>query len=720
MHSALTSLNQHFEYLNLYVRSMNRLNKNITLIAWAILSIVLLSGFSSRDLPLNDDDQKKLDKAHKLKQEAQKYMDKANALYSEVASDDENEKKAERLKDKALDYQLKVADLQSEANLLKYEVYKHVIGQLKVSSSKNKAINTEIELLRESAEALFYKSEVLRGEAAHVDKAQKESRLAKLSTAQAYEKSALEKQEQIIDAYLHKDKPGAPDKSNNQDTLVIKKELLEVYLNYLEQTDSVLTHERIKKIALSDTLSSSNFRDAWEDYIYADEQQPETPVQSDSAKQVRVVAEDIQEQEAALPGTEEQAEPASDRQIFKLEIAADKKPISQTTLQKIYQEKKKVKMTNEAGWKKYTIGDFGSFAEAENFKNAIGIDEAFVVGYKNGIRVTASIIKASEKRELTAEETAEIKDRQKREAAGEEDESTSKTQKKAAIGSSNIIFKVQIAAHSKGLPEEKLRSIYSGDENIDVIQEEGWTKYSVGKFSEYHQAARLKNSVGVDGAFVVAYRNGAKVPLYLARNNRQQYTKPIQAAETHENIEYKVQIAANAKPLSSEKLHKIYPGYEEIEHFEEDQWHKYAIGSFKTFQKANELRKTSAVKGAFVIAFAGGEKINVLKAKKREGPCAPKIIQSWLEKSDRVSFRVQIAASMMELSSEGINKIYCTDANVYLYREEGWYKYAIGNFKNYRDAEELRKSANIGGSFIVAFKNGKKINLKEAIRLSEK
>jgi hypothetical protein len=699
---------------------MNQLNRNITLIAWAILYAVLLAGFSSRDLPLNDVDQKKLDKARKLKQDAQKYMDKANALYSEVASDTENEKKAERLKDKALDYQLKVVALQNEANLLKYEVYKHVIAQLKTSTATSKAINTETKLLRESAEALFYKSEVLRGEAANVDKEQKETRLTKLNTAQEYEKSALEKLEQIIDACLHNYKPGSPVKSNNQDTLVIKKELLDVYLKYLEQTDSVLTHDRIKKIALSDTLSSSNFRNAWENYIYADEQQPETPVPSDSTEQARVVAEDIQEQEAELPGTGEQAKPTSDREIFKLEIAADKKPISQSTLQKIYQEKKKVKMTNEEGWKKYTIGDFDSFADAEKFKNAIGIDEAFVVGYKNGIRVTASIIKTSDKRELTAEETAEKKERQKRETAGEEDKTASKSPEKAAIGTSNIIFKVQIAAHRQGLPDEKLRNIYSGDENIDIIKEEGWTKYSIGKFSDYQQAARLKNSVDVDGAFVVAYRDGVKVPLYLARKNKQQYAKPIQAPETFENIEYKVQIAANAKPLSSEKVHKIYSGYEEVAHFEEDQWHKYAIGSFKTFREANELRKSSGVKGAFVIAFANGEKINVLKAKKKEGPCEPKVIQSWLEKSDQITFRVQIAASMMELSSKGINKIYCTDANVYLYREDGWYKYAIGNFKNYRDAEELRKSANIGGSFIVAFRNGKRINLKEAIRLSEK
>lgn len=126
---------------------MNQLNRNIVLIASALISAVLLSGFSARDLPLNDVDQKKLDKARKLKQDAQKYMDKANALYSEVASDAENTKKAEKLKDKALDYQLKVVALQNEANLLKYEVYKHVIGQLRASSSTNKAINTETKLL---------------------------------------------------------------------------------------------------------------------------------------------------------------------------------------------------------------------------------------------------------------------------------------------------------------------------------------------------------------------------------------------------------------------------------------------------------------------------------------------------------------------------------------------------------------------------------------------
>ena len=54
------------------------------------------------------------------------------------------------------------------------------------------------------------------------------------------------------------------------------------------------------------------------------------------------------------------------------------------------------------------------------------------------------------------------------------------------------------------------------DREVLVEQHEGYYKYTVGSFSTYQQAVSYKNQVeglpDIDGAFVVAYRNGRRVP----------------------------------------------------------------------------------------------------------------------------------------------------------------------------------------------------------------
>jgi|GEM_PF-3563937 len=83
-----------------------------------------------------------------------------------------------------------------------------------------------------------------------------------------------------------------------------------------------------------------------------------------------------------------------------------------------------------------------------------------------------------------------------------------------------------------------------------------------------------------------------------------------------EGIIFKVQIAADIVVLSSEKLSTIYKGNKKIVPFEQDEWFKYAVGNFKTYQEANKYREICGVGDAFVIAFNGKEKMDVLVAKR--------------------------------------------------------------------------------------------------------
>jgi hypothetical protein len=51
-----------------------------------------------------------------------------------------------------------------------------------------------------------------------------------------------------------------------------------------------------------------------------------------------------------------------------------------------------------------------------------------------------------------------------------------------------IIFKVQVAAHTMPLSNEYLKSLYDGDLRIDMIFEDEWYKYSIGRYLSFDEA----------------------------------------------------------------------------------------------------------------------------------------------------------------------------------------------------------------------------------------
>ena len=84
--------------------------------------------------------------------------------------------------------------------------------------------------------------------------------------------------------------------------------------------------------------------------------------------------------------------------------------------------------------------------------------------------------------------------------------------------------------------------------------------------------------------------------------------------------------------------------------------------------------------------------------------------------TDRLVFKVQILASNVPLSRN--NSKLKGQANVGKYVEGGMYKYTVGESENYTEINKLRASLNekFPGCFVVAFKNGEKMNINEAIR----
>lgn len=77
-----------------------------------------------------------------------------------------------------------------------------------------------------------------------------------------------------------------------------------------------------------------------------------------------------------------------------------------------------------------------------------------------------------------------------------------------------IYYQVQIAAHTQPLTLKYIKdNIYIGAVKINEIREEGWFKYTLGRYKTYDEANKLLKSINVPKAFVVAYKNGKRVPI---------------------------------------------------------------------------------------------------------------------------------------------------------------------------------------------------------------
>ena len=79
-----------------------------------------------------------------------------------------------------------------------------------------------------------------------------------------------------------------------------------------------------------------------------------------------------------------------------------------------------------------------------------------------------------------------------------------------------IIFKVQIAAHTVPLTEEYLRTIYLGEMQIDMIYEEEWYKYSIGRYKTLEEATVTLEMCNVKKAFIIAYQESKKLTIQEA------------------------------------------------------------------------------------------------------------------------------------------------------------------------------------------------------------
>jgi hypothetical protein len=82
-----------------------------------------------------------------------------------------------------------------------------------------------------------------------------------------------------------------------------------------------------------------------------------------------------------------------------------------------------------------------------------------------------------------------------------------------------------------------------------------------------------------------------------------------------------------------------------------------------------------------------------------------------------IVFRVQIAAHTVPISEGYIRTFYTGDETPLEVYEKRWYKYQIGSFDNFASADSLQKICRVPRAFIVAYQNGVKLSIKDALKI---
>ncbi len=85
-----------------------------------------------------------------------------------------------------------------------------------------------------------------------------------------------------------------------------------------------------------------------------------------------------------------------------------------------------------------------------------------------------------------------------------------------------ISFIIQIAAHSEKLSEAEIKSIYSGDMDVNMIYEDNWYKYYLGPYEGYEEAEKVNKNLNIRNTFIAAYMDGKRLSVSEARSRQAQ------------------------------------------------------------------------------------------------------------------------------------------------------------------------------------------------------
>ncbi len=597
---------------------------------------------------IDPSDVKKLEKAEGYKAKADALIGEANQYYQEILSVQVNtelsekqiEKKVAKLESSAQKKQEQASSYYDKCHELKFIVYQDYIDRFWSSYEGDDTQYDNVKLIEEQADEYYFQAVNYRVDARGMQKGP--AKIEMLTRANDLETQAIDKQITALSIYHGFDveevpsetttqiqgtpaeptpevaRPEVPDQqqvrqveSTLPEDIVINQDIIDMYNRYIESGQYADTSYLRGEMTDITDFDREQILELWYRYRYGEEvplpqdlqataDSVETvPAEEALAQQEEITARDVTgEPEAVEIGVvtdEDHARivPADEEAIYRVQISANRTELSQRTLSRIYYGNKKVDMILEDGWYKYSVGDFDTFEEANEFRRSSGVDNAFIVAYRKGTR----FMPVAEEVSSAITEIA-ISEGQAGMPAG-------------------LLFRIQIAANHVPFSIQQINSIYNGDYSLEVIQEDGWYKYQFLGVRLYADALNIVRDVQVKGVFIVAYRDGVRQDLHQSILNNRALEKTVQTYGRKGNIneiEFHVQIAASRSPIRVANIQNIYKGSDPVSVVLEEGWYKYRIKAGNSYDKALRIKQECGVEQAFIIAYKRAEKIALYEA----------------------------------------------------------------------------------------------------------
>lgn len=640
---------------------------------------------------ISEKDSESLEEAEKIKSEAEQLQITANDLYLEAAmleqsenfaTDKKTQKEYKKKQQDAQKTELKAAEKFQEANKIQIDIYQKYINEFWKNFEGDESVLTNARLIEETSKEYFVRASTARDEAKRMDN--QIEKFLKLSEAYEYELIGIEKLQTSYNIY--KNWPDILDdetEDNQIDFQISDTQYEEDYLETSNDTILDIEYQEIKenknlKPIQSENQESSNTSIIQDENINnLETEQVQTNQQADNNIQVNP-----DQVEKILRYMEEE-----DDTIYYL--ANEVEGFDMNSIHKF--------------WNNYRNIEYEEGIEQPLLANEGAIDETSTSDISTEIK--------SEENKPTGnlQETTNQLANNNAESDQSNVEIGRVTETVVPDPNSKIIYRIQIAAKKSPLSQNMLQKLFYAKHKIAMVDEGGWYKYSIGEFDTFEEADEFRKTLNRDDAFVVAYRDAMNVQ-YVEVTETKNTTSGVVMAKKRpevqsENITFVVQIAASRKSMDNASLKRIYKGELPIKSRVEDNWYKYQIGHTNSYLEIKEVKNNLDVHGAFIVAYDGDEKLKLWQA-----------IRKVHSSNGQTIFVLQIAASKTKLSDEKINSIFSGNDHVIEIYEEGWYKYHIVCGNTYDAARRFKNLWGIKNSFIVAYKNNKKIDIRQAIK----
>lgn len=176
-----------------------------------------------------------------------------------------------------------------------------------------------------------------------------------------------------------------------------------------------------------------------------------------------------------------------------------------------------------------------------------------------------------------------------------------------------------------------------------------------------------------------------------------------QTQSTSEGVEFRLQIAASKKVMTAVQLKKIYKGSLKVEEeIRGDGWYRYIILKSGNYAEVRKEKIKCGVADAFISATSNGKAISVSEALRN---AKPNEVKSY----GKIFYAVQAIAVNSYMPISEFKEKFKTDRLIFIEKDAPYYKYLIGYFTSFREANEYRKQIG-GDSFVVSYMNGKRLD----------